>query len=153
MLSHSLTLKPGKHGRRDTQRVRKLLDLSISVAGTPQCTIIQDFHMTEAFMLGPQETSTLCLSCHCLWIPTRALLRVQLGCEGCVRTATAHGQHCANLLARNFSLRGQTCSLSSGWLFHGGFQQGECFGAGAGLEQVLCGDLTQTRRLPEYFSH
>lgn len=76
------------------------------------------------------------------------------------RTGTAHAASAAlNLLARNFSFHRRTCSLSSGWLLLGGFQQGDGFGAGAGSEQALHGDLTQTRMLPdthqlaEYFDH
>lgn len=68
-------------------------------------------------------------------------------------------QPCANLLARIFSFSQRTCSLSSGWLLHGGFQRGDGFSAGASSERVLHGDLTQMCRLPdthqlaEYFDH
>lgn len=160
LLPHSLTLKPGKHGRRDTQTVRKLLDLNIRVLGTPQCIIIQDFHVTEAFVSGPQQTSTLCLSCHSLWIPTWALLRVLLGCEGCVRTGTAHTASTVPTCLQETSLlasRPALCPLAGSSMEVS--NMGECFGAGASLEQVLHGDLTQTcmltdtHQLPEYFRH
>lgn len=133
LLPHPLTLKPGKHGRRDTDSD----EAAGSHKGLRHFTMRHHTGLPHYWGVCVRAPGNLCLLSQ-LPVPVDPHLSIAEAAAGlwglCEDRHSAHDQHWANLLAKDFSLSQWTCSLSSGWLFHGDFQHGGGFGAGASME-------------------